>query len=201
MLCFPLPKRFIGAPPLRFGGWELANYRPGGTRRGRGSRSGRITRQRCEGGGGALGFFPLSRAAALTPKTPKVVRFQSAARWRQPCMIPWCPAQLARVSALRSHFNSVRKVREVSGQSVAHLYWSATCCSARTQARTHTGKGPETQSTTALYWPQAAWRPAWSARHDHGSLVREHSLENLWKSRTRPLLAFSCYSLGFQPVF
>lgn len=33
--------------------------------------------------------------------------------------------------ALCSNFNSVAKVREVIGQSVAHLYWSATCCATR----------------------------------------------------------------------
>lgn len=74
---------------------------------------------------------------------------------------------------LCSHFNSVRKVREVSGQSVAHLYWSATCCSTRTQSL-------ETRSTTALYWPQAAWRPGWNAHCYRWFFVKSvHSLKNL----------------------
>lgn len=95
---------------------------------------------------------------------------------------------------LCSHFNSVRKVREVSGQSVAHLYWSATCCSTRTQSL-------ETRSTTALYWPQAAWRPGWSAHCCRWFFVKSvHSLKNLQNYAKCNLQVFPSNRMGLQSV-
>lgn len=50
------------------------------------------------------------------PPPALTIHFQRKAHWKQSCMI------------LNSKFNSVCKVKEVSGQSAAHLNWAATCC-------------------------------------------------------------------------
>lgn len=67
------------------------------------------------------------------PPPALTIHFQRKAHWKQSCMI------------LNSKFNSVCKVKEVSGQSAAHLNWAATCCSTRSPP-------PKTQSATALCW-------------------------------------------------
>lgn len=54
-------------------------------------------------------------------KTLKVVHFQGISYWKQPCVIRPCPHDFITALTLWSTFNSVCKVTEVSGQSVAHL--------------------------------------------------------------------------------
>lgn len=79
---------------------------------------------------GVHNHFQGSSPTSQALKTLKVMHFQRIAYWKQPCMIRRCPHNLIAALTLCSTLNSVRKVKEVSGQSVAHLNWpSATCCS------------------------------------------------------------------------
>lgn len=87
--------------------------------------------------------FQGSSLTSQALKTSKVTHFQRITYWKQPRVIRQCPHDFITALTLCSTFNSVRKVTEVSGQSVAHLNWlTATCCF----------KCSQTQSATALYW-------------------------------------------------
>lgn len=75
--------------------------------------------------------FQGSSLTSQALKTLKVMLFQRITYWKQSCMSRRCPHNFITALALCSTLNSVRKVKEVSGQSVAHLNWpTATCCSA-----------------------------------------------------------------------
>lgn len=91
--------------------------------------------------------------SALTPKTLKVtVRSWRITHWKQPCLILRWSDDFITAPTLCQEFNSARKVKGVSGQSVAHLNWLAASCCCALLGSTRRALLLSTDSCTSLAW-------------------------------------------------